>query len=78
MDRKKQDPVKAPTTTAPLLTRQEAAKFLHISVDGLDKLIHENEDFPLLKAGRRSLFQREELIKWARSQAEARKRRRRK
>ena len=53
------------------LTRAEAAKFLRISVDGLDKILRENSDFPRLKVGRRFLFQPEKLIEWACEQGAA-------
>ena len=44
-----------------LLDRVEASAFLHISLDGLERLVRDNQDFPILRAGRRHLFKPELL-----------------
>jgi hypothetical protein len=53
-----------------LLTRSEAAAFLRISVDAVHHLSHRKVDpLPHLQAGRRHLFDRNELLKWATREA---------
>ena len=43
--------------STPLLTRKELAKELRISLDGLDKLVHDPvRPLPHFRAGRRFLF----------------------
>lgn len=54
-----------------LLTRPECAKFLRVSLSGLDMLIRLDSDpLPHSRAGRRLLFDRDETLRWARRQAE--------
>lgn len=52
-----------------LMTRQECARFLRISVRGLDMLVHSpSEPLPCVKAGRRYLFDAEEVLEHLRRQ----------
>lgn len=54
-----------------LLTRVEAAALLRVSLDGIDKFIQTDEHpIPVLRAGRRFLFDRDEVIAWARESAQ--------
>ena len=58
------------TKNAPLLTRSETAALLRISLDGIDKVIHAEENpIPMLRVGRRYLFDRDEVLAWARENA---------
>ena len=60
------------TVTVPLLmTRRECAEYLRISIDGLNALVHRNDDpLPRMEAGRRFLFDPTEVLAWARRQAD--------
>ena len=61
----------APQVPSSLLTRIEAAEYLRISLDGLDRLIHRSDHpLPLLKAGRRFLFSPEAIIRWAQEEVQ--------
>lgn len=51
-------------TDTDLLTRQEAAKLLRISLRSLDKLISENEGPPTINLGRRVFFHRRLIKAW--------------
>ena len=52
--------MKAPTLD--LLTRKELAEALHLSLDGLDKLVHDPvRPLPHFRAGRRFLFDLNEV-----------------
>ena len=54
-----------------LLTRPECAALLRISLDGLDKVVHAEENpIPMLRVGRRFLFDREDVLSWARKNAD--------
>ncbi len=55
------------TTSPPaLLTRREAARYLRVSLDGLDRFLRDPVDpLPGLRAGRRWLFRPADLEKWA-------------
>ena len=58
------------TKNAPLLTRSETAALLRISLDGLDKVVHAEENpIPMLRVVRRFLFDRDEVLAWARENA---------
>ena len=49
--------------STPLLTRKELARQLHISLDGLDKLVHHPRNpLPRYRAGRRFLFKLDEVL----------------
>jgi len=49
------------------LTLQETSKFLKISVSTLNRLIRQN-GIPSYKVGDRRLFDKDELVKWVRTQ----------
>jgi len=49
------------------LTLQETSKFLKISVSTLNRLIRQN-GIPSYKVGHRRLFDKDELVKWVRTQ----------
>ena len=68
----------ASSAKAELLTRKELARFLHVSTDAVDKYVRDKADpLPVLRFGRRHLFDREEVLNWMRRRSQpARKRRR--
>ena len=53
--------------SAPLYTRKQLAKALHLSVDGLDRLIHNPVNpLPRFRAGRKFLFRLDEVLDFLR------------
>jgi hypothetical protein len=53
-----------------LMTRREVARYLRVSLDGIRTLQRREVDpLPVLMAGRRFLYERREVLKWARREA---------
>ena len=60
----------------PLLTRRELAEALRVSVDAIDKLVHDaHNPLPRFKAGRRYLFRLDEVLDCLRDHGATSKRR---
>lgn len=60
-----------PTRTADLVTRDEAAEFLRVSLATLERLYLVERAIPYFKVGRRVLFKQTDLARYVEAQAVA-------
>ena len=57
-----------PSPPSGLLTRPELAEFLRVSVNAVDKFVHDrNDPVPHYKFGRKLLFNLAEVLEWCRT-----------